>query len=95
MLLLFVYSLCQPRISSLEQSLTYLLSLKEIYDDLSQKDVESLSGRTVSSANSKILILRRNIPLFLHWNSLWIPSATASGLSSAGGAKGKSSWKLK
>jgi hypothetical protein len=64
MLLLFVYSLCQPRISSLEQSLTYLLSLKEIYDDLSQKDVESLSGRTVSSANSKILILRRNIPLF-------------------------------
>ncbi|XP_066325612.1 CMP-sialic acid transporter 2-like isoform X1 [Miscanthus floridulus] len=45
---------------------------QEIYDDLSQKDVESLSGRTLSSANT-----------------------TASGLSSAGGAKGKSSWKLK
>ncbi|CAL4900518.1 unnamed protein product [Urochloa decumbens] len=45
---------------------------QENYDDLSQKDVESLSGRSLSSANT-----------------------TASGLSSAGGAKGKSSWKLK
>ncbi|TKW27551.1 hypothetical protein SEVIR_3G264400v4 [Setaria viridis] len=43
---------------------------QESYDDLSQKDVESLSGRSLSSANT-------------------------SGLSSAGGAKGKSSWKLK
>jgi len=43
---------------------------QEIYDDLSQKDVESLSGRTLSSANT-------------------------SGLSYTGGAKGKSSWKLK
>ncbi|KAG2577910.1 CMP-sialic acid transporter 2-like isoform X1 [Panicum virgatum] len=45
---------------------------QESYDDLSQKDVESLSGRSLSSAN-----------------------ATATGLSSVGGAKGKSSWKLK
>ncbi|CAN6333231.1 unnamed protein product [Urochloa humidicola] len=45
---------------------------QENYDDLSQKDVESLSGRSLSSANG-----------------------TASGLSSTGGAKGKSSWKLK
>nr|CAB3482622.1 unnamed protein product [Digitaria exilis] len=64
------YSLCKPYISSLEQSLTYLLSPKESYDDLSQKDVESLSGRSLSSSNG-------------------------SGLSSVGGAKGKSSWKLK
>jgi hypothetical protein len=35
---------------------------KEIYDDLSQKDVESLSGRTLSSANSKLLIHCRNDP---------------------------------
>nr|CAB3496128.1 unnamed protein product [Digitaria exilis] len=44
----------------------------ESYDDLSKKDVESLSGRSLSSSN-----------------------VTGSGLSSAGGAKGKSSWKLK
>jgi hypothetical protein len=34
----------------------YLLYLKESYDDLSQKDVESLSGRSLSSANSMLLI---------------------------------------
>ncbi|CAN6337741.1 unnamed protein product [Urochloa humidicola] len=45
---------------------------QENYDDLSQKDVESLSGRSLSSAK-----------------------ATDSGLSSAGGTKGKCSWKLK
>ncbi|KAL6662056.1 hypothetical protein ACP70R_001440 [Stipagrostis hirtigluma subsp. patula] len=46
---------------------------QESFDDLSQKDVESLGGRSLSSAN---------------------PAAIA-GLGSAGGAKGKSSWKLK
>ena len=54
--LICFYSRYQLFIPSLEQCLTYLLFLKESYDDLSQKDVESLSGRSLSSANGKLVI---------------------------------------
>ncbi|KAL6842225.1 hypothetical protein ACP4OV_027873 [Aristida adscensionis] len=47
---------------------------QEGYDDLSQKDIESLGGRSLLSNTS---------------------AAATAGLSSAGGAKGKSNWKLK
>ncbi|TVT98764.1 hypothetical protein EJB05_55922 [Eragrostis curvula] len=46
---------------------------QENFDELSHKDIESHSGRSLTSANS----------------------AATAGLSTAGGAKGKSSWKLK
>lgn len=77
-----------------------LYYLKESYDDVSQKDIESPDGRSLSS--SKLLVHHGNAlfgcSITGNFTSLMLlpfTAAATSSLSTAGGSKGKNSWKLK